>query len=94
VRDEMTKYEERGVRPFGLNPATVASHREYAEMLHLPFPLLSDAGLVVSRAYGALRPDGAGIARSVVLVGRDGTVRFAAAGAPGADISLESVGGP
>jgi alkyl hydroperoxide reductase subunit AhpC len=49
---------------------------------------------VVSRAYGALRPDGAGIARSVVLVGRDGTVRFAAAGAPGADISLESVGGP
>jgi peroxiredoxin Q/BCP len=93
VRDELTRYEERGVRPFGVNPATAASHREYAAMLRLPFPLLSDADLAVSRAYGAVRPDGAGIARSVVLVGRDGTVRFAAAGAPGADISLESLSG-
>ena len=91
MRDELTRYHASGVRPFGVNPASVASHRAYAAHLGLPFPLLSDAGRAISRAYGALRPGGLGIARSVVLVGRDGIVRFAAAGAPGADISLENL---
>lgn len=94
MRDELTRYHASEVRPFGVNPASVASHRKYAARLGLPFPLLSDSGLTISRAYGALRPDGRGIARSVVLVGRDGIVRFAASGAPGADISLENLNEP
>ena len=79
------------MRPFGVNPAAAARHAEYAARLRLPFPLLSDPDLAVSRAYGALRPDGGGIARSVVLVDRDGMVRYSQAGAPGAEIVLESL---
>ena len=91
MRDEILEYEACNVRPFGVNPASPEAHRGYAERLGLPFPLLSDPGLVISRAYGALRPEGQGISRSVVLVDRDATIRYSQAGAPGANIVLESL---
>lgn len=91
MRDEIGKFRASGVRVFGVNPASAESHAGYAARLRLPFPLLSDPGLAVSRAYGAVRPDGDSIARSVVLVDQDGTVRYSQAGAPGADIVLESL---
>ena len=91
MRDEILSYEASNVRPFGVNPASVEAHAGYAERLGLPFPLLSDPGMAISRAYGALKPGGEGISRSVVLVDRDGTIRYSQAGAPGADIVLESL---
>ena len=91
MRDEIERYRACGVRPFGVNPAAVERHASYTQRLRLPFPLLSDPGLLVSRAYGALRPDGREIARSVCLVDQDGTIRYSQAGAPGADIVLESL---
>jgi peroxiredoxin len=91
VRDEIERYHHCDVRPFGVNPATAERHADYARRLKLPFPLLSDAGLRISRAYGAVRPLGAGISRSVVLVDRDGTVLYSQSGAPGADLSLEGM---
>jgi peroxiredoxin Q/BCP len=92
VRDEIQRYREHDIAPFGVNPASVQSHATYAAKLKLPFPLLSDPELRISRAYDTLKPNGAGIARSVCLVDRDGTVLYAQAGAPGADIVLESLG--
>ena len=91
MRDEIGAYTEMNVRPFGVNPASIESHAAYAARLQLPFPLLSDAGLGISRAYGTLKPDGAGIARSVCLIDRDGRVLYTQAGAPGADIILEGL---
>jgi thioredoxin-dependent peroxiredoxin len=89
VRDELPQYTRHGIRPFGLNQAPADSHAGYAERLRLPFPLLSDPGLAIARAYGAVRPDGATLARSVVLVDRDGTILYSQAGSPGAEIVLE-----
>jgi peroxiredoxin len=93
VRDEIQLYRDHDIRPFGVNPASVQSHATYAAKLALPFPLLSDAGLNISRAYDTLKPDGAGIARSVCLIDRDGSVLYAQSGAPGAEIVLESLTG-
>jgi peroxiredoxin len=93
VRDEIDQYHTAGIRPFGVNPATADAHAAYARRLGLPFTLLSDPGLLVAQAFGAVRPGGAGVARSVVLVGRDGRVRYAQHGAPGADLVLEAVEG-
>jgi peroxiredoxin len=36
----------------------------------------------VAGAYGALKPDGSGIARTVVIVGKNGRVVFRATGTP------------
>jgi peroxiredoxin len=91
VRDEIESYTRQATRPFGVNPASVQSHATYAAKLGLPFPLLSDPGLEISRAFGSLKPDGKGIARSVCLIDRDRRVLYSQAGAPGADIILESL---
>jgi peroxiredoxin len=91
VRDEIQSYTDNDIRPFGVNPASAESHAAYAARLDLPFPLLSDRGLEISRAYGTLKPDGSGIARSVCLIDRNGLVLYSQAGAPGAEVVLESL---
>lgn len=87
----MAQYLAWEVQPFGVNPAPAERHADYARRLGLPFPLLSDPDLAVARAYRAVQPTGQGIARCVYLVDRDGSIRFARWGAPGAAISLESL---
>ena len=91
MRDEIEAYNEHDIRPFGVNPASVENHAAYAARLDLPFPLLSDPGLTISAAYGTLKPNGSGIARSVCLIDRDGRVLYSQAGAPGADVILEGM---
>jgi peroxiredoxin len=91
VRDEIETYRAANVRPFGVNFAGVDSHLKYANKLKLPFPLLSDPTRNAIAAFGALKPDGKKIQRTVVLVKQDGTVEFAARGAPGPDQSLATL---
>ena len=81
----MTKFERAGVQPLGVNPASSDSHRKYVEKMRFNFPLLSDPDRAIARSYHALKDDGTGIMRTVYLVGKDGTVRFAQRGAPPAD---------
>jgi peroxiredoxin Q/BCP len=91
VRDEIESFSEHDIRPFGVNPASVESHKAYAARLALPFPLLSDPELKITRAYGTLKALGLGVARSVCLIDRDGQVLYSQAGAPGADVILEGL---
>ena len=91
MRDEIQSYTNQEIRPFGVNPASAQSHSAYATKLGLPFLLLSDPGLEISRAYGAVKPDGKGVARSVYLIDRDRRVLYSQSGAPGAEIVLESL---
>src|SRR5262245_19975801 len=49
-RDLYREFEARGVRVLGVSTQTTAYQREAAERLHLPFPILSDAGLVLTAA--------------------------------------------
>ena len=94
MRDEIQAYTDHNIRPFGVNPASVQAHAEYATKMKFPFPLLSDRGMDISRAYGSLKPLKMGIARSVCLIDRDGRVLYSQAGAPGAEIILENVSRP
>jgi thioredoxin-dependent peroxiredoxin len=91
VRDEIQSYTDQNIRPFGVNPASPERHASYASKLGLPFPLLSDADLAISRAYGSLKPLMPGVSRSVCLIDGDGTVLYTQSGAPGAAIILESL---
>lgn len=91
MRDDLPLYERERIRPFGVNPAPAERHTGYAARLRLPFPLLSDPALAVARAYGAVRPGGLRVARSVVLIEQDGTILYSQAGAPGAELVLEAL---
>lgn len=85
MRDEIAKFQKTGIQPFGVNPAGVDSHRSYAEKMRFNFPLLSDAERTIAGAYHALKDDARGIQRTVYVIGRDSTIRFAQRGAPPVD---------
>jgi peroxiredoxin Q/BCP len=40
----------------GVNKSSVASHKAFADRHHLNFPILSDPGHKITKAYGAWRP--------------------------------------
>ena len=82
MRDEIAKFEERGVRPFGVNPASTEAHAKYERKFGFGFRLLSDPDRAIASAYHALKEDGRGIQRTVYLIGSDGRVRFGVRGAP------------
>ena len=82
MRDEIESFRKQGVQPVGVNPASADSHARYTEKMGFPFPLLSDPDRAIARAYGAIKPDGKGIQRSVVGVAADGRVAYAVRGAP------------
>jgi peroxiredoxin Q/BCP len=82
VRDEIDQFRKAGVQPFGVNPAAIPSHKRYADKFRFNFPLLSDPDRAATDAYGALKDNGKGVLRSVVLVAKDGRVLFAERGAP------------
>jgi thioredoxin-dependent peroxiredoxin len=85
VRDEIAKFKAADIQPFGVNPAGLESHKSYVEKFQFNFPLLSDPDRAIASAYHALKDDGRGIQRTVYVIGRDGTVRFAQRGAPPVD---------
>lgn len=58
----------------GISVDSIESHIRFARELDLPFKLLSDPDLVVARRYDAA--DGDQARRIVVVVGRDGLVRY------------------
>jgi peroxiredoxin Q/BCP len=78
----MTRFEQAGLQPFGVNPASVESHQKYVEKMRFTFPLFSDADRAIAGRYNALKEDGRGIARTVYVVRQDGTIAFAERGAP------------
>jgi len=82
VRDDRTTFRDAGVLPFGVNPAGIDSHAKYVAKFEFNFPLIVDSNSTIAAAYGAVKDDGKKIQRTVIGIGRDGTIRFAARGAP------------
>lgn len=91
LKDQIDRYRALGLSPFGINPAGVEDHREYAAALGLPFLLLSDPGCRAAKAWRAASPLGDQVTRTVYRVDQAGIIRFGARGMPGADIVLEGL---
>ncbi|HYW07543.1 MAG TPA: peroxiredoxin [Longimicrobium sp.] len=92
ARDEGAEYAAAGIVRFGVNPGDAASHQSFASKYTLDFPLIVDEGGAIASAYGVMRPDGY-TGRATYLIGRDGRIAYAAAGAHGAAEILGAVGG-
>lgn len=82
MRDHIADFLALETEPYGINPGDAASHRAFIAAHGFPFDLLVDEGRQVAARYGAIKPDGSGIQRTVVIVGKDGRVIFREAGAP------------
>ena len=77
----------------GINPGSASSHQSFASRLELPFPLLVDVDGRVAKAYGAVKDDGPGIQRTVVIVDKAGLIRYAKAGMPPDEELIEAIEG-
>ena len=69
------------------------SHQNYKAKFDLPFPLLSDADRSVSNAYDAVKANGKSIQRSVLIIDRDGIIRYLKRGMPKDSELLEVLNG-
>lgn len=76
-RDHFAELRGLGVRAvFGVSTQDTGYQREMAERLHLPFPVLSDAGLRLARALRlpSFEAGGMVLLKRLTLVLRDGSV--------------------
>jgi len=80
VRDDADRFAKAGIAVFAVNPARVESHRRYAARLGFPYPILSDPGRKVARAYKAVGL--LTVKRTVVGLDARGIVRYCRHGMP------------
>jgi peroxiredoxin Q/BCP len=74
-RDNLAVFEGLGVQVLALNPQSEASHAKFAAKHRFPFPVAADADGKVCKRYGAAGLFGT-TKRALVLVGRDGRVKW------------------
>jgi peroxiredoxin len=75
-RDELGRFEDHGARVFGLSTQDTEYQREAAERLHLPYPLLSDEALEMTRALRlpTFEAGGMTLIKRLTLIVRDGVI--------------------
>ena len=76
VRDHWEEYRATGAEVVGISTDTAESHRKFAAHHNLPLRLLADAGGAVARMYGATSWLPSRAARAVVVIDRDGRIRY------------------
>jgi peroxiredoxin len=75
-RDEAARFRAYGVRVFGLSTQDTDYQREAADRLHLPYPLLSDADLELTRALPlpTFAVEGMTLIRRLTLIVAEGRI--------------------
>ncbi len=93
IRDDWNAFQERGVAVFGINNGDANSHLRFWEKYSLKTPLLIDAGMAVSRSYGATKKlfNHDMIKRSVVLIDKHGIIRYVMRGLPSDPEILDAI---
>jgi len=75
-RDASGDYAKKGITVFAVSRQDDASHKEFREHYHLPFPMVADTSGAVQKAYGvpSVAPGIDISARVTFLVGPDGKI--------------------
>lgn len=91
VRKNIKHIRKAGVEPVGVNPGDAESHEKFRDAHALNFELLVDEDAEVATAYGAIKPEGEGILRSVFVVGKNGKIIYAAEGKPAWQVVMNAI---
>lgn len=80
VTSGIKRFEDANAKVYGISNDSPFVLAEWAKQLKIAFPLLSDFQHEVTRTYGAVWPDfaglGPGTARAVILIDKAGVVRY------------------
>jgi thioredoxin-dependent peroxiredoxin len=80
-RDNLGEVRALGAEVVGVSADSTGSHQKFIAKQSLNFPLLSDPGNTVTKAYGVFKKKSLygrvfmGIERTTFIIGRDGTVK-------------------
>lgn len=80
LRDNYEDLINRGFRIIGISPDSTASHQKFSTKHNLPFPLVSDTGKSIMKAYGAWGEKSMfgkkymGVLRKTFIISEDGTI--------------------
>lgn len=93
IRDDWAEFQKYHVAAFGVNHADAESHTKFWRHYGLKTPLLVDEGKKVSAMYGAVSKYFGHeiIKRSVVLIDKQGIIRYLKRGLPPNSEILEAV---
>ena len=91
------QFREKGAVVLGVSKDSVESHKRFEEEHGLPFPLLSDTGLDVIRAYDVLKPGKDGkptksLIRTTYLIDEGGMIVKAFGGVKPSDNAAQMLG--
>jgi len=73
-RDDYKLYEEKGAAVIGVSLDSVESHSKFSQKYSLPFPILSDKGKEVAKAYGVLGAGGLFAQRVTFIIDKEGKI--------------------
>ena len=90
LRDDYSRFQEKGAVVFGINPADQESHRRFVEKQQYQFPLLVDADKKVAALYGT---NGLIIQRTVFVIDKEGKIVYAKRGMPPDSEILAAISG-
>ena len=93
-RDAAEQLADAGMAVVAINPGSTQSHHKFAESYQLPFPLLSDKGMAVAKAYKATLIPGLLQNRVVYGLDAEGKIRFAKIGNPDAQTVMTALQQP
>lgn len=92
LKDNMSLFEAKNAKVFGINPAGVESHKAFAEKNSLNFPLLIDPGSGVTGLYGC---QGSRMSkRTVYVIDPKGIIIYAKRGNPDTAEILKAIPDP
>jgi len=76
IRDSQAEFADLGARVFGMSSQSPAEQLEAALRLHLPYPLLSDSDLAMTRAWNlpTFSVDGLTLIRRITIFVMNGVV--------------------
>lgn len=74
-RDDISQITAKDAVVLGVSVDDNASHKAFTEKFHLNFPLLSDIGGQVSKAYDAFRLEKGNSARVTAIIDKDGKIK-------------------
>jgi peroxiredoxin Q/BCP len=75
-RDSYEKFVDAGAEVIGISSDSTETHREFINEHRLPFPLISDAGDSLRRAFGVSKTLGVLPGRVTYVIDKNGIVRM------------------
>jgi len=74
-----------------INPAPLSKHQDYAQKYGFPFPLVADETKTICKEYGVLVPIVGFVSRTVMLIDKQGVLRYSKTGMPSDETLLKEL---